>query len=295
MTTVKFVIAAVLLIGICYSSYAQTTAPIAEYFDHEWKTVTDPAKASYYRTIEQNDRGFLVRDYYISGKLQMEAECTMVSPELMTEGKRVLYYENGKVNETGEYHFNERIGIHKWYYENGQPKKEISYKDKEPRYLHYWSETGQDALADGKADIIESSDDEYDHYQRIHDFLVTGHYSIERSSGDTLYTVIEHAPEYPGGYEQLAIDIGDNMTYPKSARKRHVTGIVYVTFVVGKDGVARELEVKRGIDPECDAEALRAVSKLKTWKPGVQKKDMSGQAFKPVAVKMVVPIKFGRN
>jgi TonB family protein len=287
-----FAISTTLIIGVC-SSHAQTTAPITEYFDSDWKTVIDPAKASYYRTIEQNDRGFLVRDYYVSGKIQMEAECMEISPDLVVEGKRALYYENGKLKETGQYHLNDKIGVHKWYYENGQPRKEVSYEGEDVRYLHYWSEAGQDELADGRAEIAESFDDKYYHYSSIRNFLATNRYMIKRSTGDTLYTVVEMQPEYPGGYQQMAFDIKENMTYPKSARKRHITGTVYVAFVVGKDGVVREPEVLRGIDPECDAEALRAISQLNTWKPGMQRKDIPGEKFEPVSVKFVVPIKFG--
>lgn len=283
-----------LLLGliIIFSCNAQSTAPISEYFDKDWKTITDPSKASYYRTIEQNNRGFLVRDYYISGKIQMVAECEQVSPELYREGNRVLYYENGNIKEEGQYHLNDRIGLHKWYYENGKPKKEVLYEGEKARYNHYWSETGEDALADGEGEIKDNSNGDYDLYQSIRNFVVVDTYNIRRSRGDTLYMVVEHPPEYPGGYEQMITDIKSNMVYPKSARKGHVTGTVYVGFVVGKDGVARDHEVIRGIHSECDAAALQAVTKLKNWKPGMQKTKAPGSRLKAVSVRFVVPIKF---
>jgi periplasmic protein TonB len=89
-----------------------------------------------------------------------------------------------------------------------------------------------------------------------------------------------------------AMDIKSNLAYPKSARKARITGTVYVGFVIGKDGVARDLEVMRGVSPECDAAALHAVSKLNKWKPGMQKKDIPGYPLKPVSVRFVLPIKF---
>jgi hypothetical protein len=198
----KFYFSVLLVTAVLSRVHAQSTPPITEYFDKNWETTTDPATASYYRTVEQNDRGFLVRDYYISGKMQMEAECMEANP-LHREGRSILYYENGNVEQEGRYHFNDKVGLHKWYYENGKPKKEVLYDGKKIRYNHYWSEAGDDELADGEGVFVESSNDKYDHYQSIRDFLVVDAYSIKRGTGDTLYMVVESMPEYPGGYGQI--------------------------------------------------------------------------------------------
>ena len=44
--------------------------------------------------------------------------------------------------------------------------------------------------------------------------------------------------------------------------------MVYVQFIVEKDANVRECKVLRGIEPECDAEAMSAVSSLKGWLAG---------------------------
>ncbi|MGC3948160.1 MAG: energy transducer TonB [Chryseolinea sp.] len=55
--------------------------------------------------------------------------------------------------------------------------------------------------------------------------------------------------------------------------------------MVGKSGEILEVTVIKGIHASCDAEALRVVSLMKDWSPGMQ-------AGAPVKVRMVLPIKF---
>ncbi|WP_457071002.1 TonB family protein [Hymenobacter sp. UYAg731] len=60
---------------------------------------------------------------------------------------------------------------------------------------------------------------------------------------------------------------------------------MFVTFIVGKDGLVREVALLKGIQPLFDAEALRVVRALTGFTPGRQ----NGEA---VAVTMNVPITF---
>jgi TonB family protein len=290
---VKLLLSFLTTVAVCAATFAQTEAPISEYFDKDGNTITDPAKAAYYRTIEQNDKGFVVRDYFVSGKLRMIAECSEVTPKLVKEGKSVMYYENGNVKDECVYRDNKVTGLRKTYYENGKPRLETSGDGDGLRYLHYWNENGEDELVDGKGLIIEPGRKEFDVYKVIEDFEVIDSYSINRTTRDTVYAVVEKQPEYSGGYAQLIKDIQKNMYYPKNARKKGIVGTVFIEFIVNKDGSVSDLGVLQGIDPECDEAALKAVSKLSNWKPGMQKlSDRRGAESKPVAVRFVLPVKF---
>ncbi|MGI4741568.1 MAG: TonB family protein [Janthinobacterium lividum] len=70
-------------------------------------------------------------------------------------------------------------------------------------------------------------------------------------------------------------------------RPAHVPagGDVYVQFVVGPQGNITSTRIVRGLNPACDAEALRAVAALPRWQPGYQ----YGQ---PTAVRFTVPVSF---
>ena len=87
---------------------------------------------------------------------------------------------------------------------------------------------------------------------------------------DTIYRVTEVMPEYPGGPNEMMKYLQENIKYPQSAKDNKIEGRVFVTFVVEKDGSISNAAVLRGIDKECDAEALRVVSSMPKWNPGQQ-------------------------
>jgi TonB family protein len=80
----------------------------------------------------------------------------------------------------------------------------------------------------------------------------------------------EVTPEFPGGESALRAFIKNNMVYPVEAIKDSLQGKVYVTFIVTKTGKIENAEIARGIHPVLDKEAIRVVSLMPDWKPGVQ-------------------------
>lgn len=88
---------------------------------------------------------------------------------------------------------------------------------------------------------------------------------------DSIHRVAEVMPQYPGGPNEMMKYISDNIKYPQSAKDNKIEGRVYVSFVVEKDGSITNAAVMRGIDKECDAEALRVVASMPKWTPGQHK------------------------
>lgn len=112
-------------------------------------------------------------------------------------------------------------------------------------------------------------------------------YGTEKSANldEQVFVIVEDMPEFPGGELALRKHIAQNVKYPSLAAENGIQGKVYVTFVVGSDGEVNSAKIARGVDPLLDAEALRVVTGLPTWKPGMQK-------GKAVAVTYTVPINF---
>lgn len=102
---------------------------------------------------------------------------------------------------------------------------------------------------------------------------------------DTIYKVVEQLPEYPGGTAKMLTFISENIKYPQSAMEKGIEGKCYIQFVIDVDGSITNVELLRGFDEECDAEALRVVNLMPKWKPG--KKD-----GKPVRVNYLIPVAF---
>ncbi|MDX2002935.1 MAG: energy transducer TonB [Chitinophagales bacterium] len=119
--------------------------------------------------------------------------------------------------------------------------------------------------------------------------LVKDGYSVYQKADDgpnhQIYTFAEQMPEYPGGITAILKYIAEHTIYPEVARENDITGTVYVKFVVTREGNVRNVVLVKAIDPYLDQEAVRVVSSLSGFRPGMQ----SG---KPVEVFYTIPIKF---
>lgn len=115
--------------------------------------------------------------------------------------------------------------------------------------------------------------------------------SVLSDGNDTLskkedYEQLKTYPEFPGGTEALMGYMKSNIKYPEDAKKDKIQGKVFVSFLVDKQGRITKVELKRGVSPSLDQEALRVVTAMPAWKPGISKEG------KPMNVMMVLPIQF---
>lgn len=127
----------------------------------------------------------------------------------------------------------------------------------------------QDVEADAKTEIVEQPLEE------------------EPAEPD-FFTIVEDMPAFPGGDAALLKFIAENVKYPPIAKENGITGVVYVSYIVDRDGSVKEVKVVRGADPFLDKEAARVVKTLKGYKPGKQR-------GKPVPVQFTIPIRFVLN
>ena len=102
---------------------------------------------------------------------------------------------------------------------------------------------------------------------------------------DVIVDVAEIMPEFPGGTAALMKYLGTNIKYPTISQEMGSAGRVIVQFVVDKDGSISNPEVVRGVDAYLDKEAIRVISSMPKWRPGVQN-------GKKVRVKYTVPVVF---
>lgn len=95
-----------------------------------------------------------------------------------------------------------------------------------------------------------------------------------------IFVVVEQMPEIIGGVQSLY----DVLEYPELARRAGIEGQVIVQCVIEPDGTPSNLSVVKSANQILDAEALRAVGRLR-FKPGMQR-------GKPVRVKFALPVRF---
>lgn len=104
--------------------------------------------------------------------------------------------------------------------------------------------------------------------------------SAVSEDGDELFLFIEHEPDFPGGLDSLYSFLNHNIHYPEKAIERGIEGMVYVQFIVEKDGSLTHAQIVRDIvygseeadslsaELGCGAVVLRVINMMPKWKPG---------------------------
>ncbi|WP_413666852.1 energy transducer TonB [Mucilaginibacter sp. Mucisp86] len=104
---------------------------------------------------------------------------------------------------------------------------------------------------------------------------------------DGVHTIdgLEVMPEPIGGAAAWAKFLQKNLRFPGAAQDAGVSGRVFMSFIIEKDGSLSNIKVDRGAGYGFDEEATRVLKLAKAWKPGVQ----NGQN---VRVRYSIPISF---
>lgn len=108
---------------------------------------------------------------------------------------------------------------------------------------------------------------------------------IGNSQDDQIYDVADKMPRPIGGQDGWEEYLAENLNYPSAALKSKIEGVVYVVFILEKDGRTSNVEVNRGIGAGCDEEAKRLVEGSPKWIPGKNNGEL-------VRVRLRLPIRF---
>ncbi|MFI3267659.1 MAG: TonB family protein [Rikenellaceae bacterium] len=84
----------------------------------------------------------------------------------------------------------------------------------------------------------------------------------------------ETMPKFDGGgTEKFSAWVAKNVKYPAIAEENNITGKVYVSFVVSRDGTVKDVKVLNAanVDKSLSDEAVRVISKSPKWTPGEQR------------------------
>lgn len=104
---------------------------------------------------------------------------------------------------------------------------------------------------------------------------------------DIIFSFVEEDAQPVGGisafYEYVSSKLKDN--YPGAAERMGIEGVVYVQFVIEKDGSITDVQAVKRIGGGCDELAVAVVANSPNWNPGKQR----GQV---VRSRKVVPIRF---
>lgn len=95
----------------------------------------------------------------------------------------------------------------------------------------------------------------------------------------------EIMPSFVGGEKARLNYLQKEVKYPKDAKIRGISDVVFVSFVIEKDGSISRVTAENNPGGGLAQEAVRVVKNMPIWNPGKQ-------ANLPVAVKLTMPISF---
>ncbi|MDR1407775.1 MAG: TonB family protein [Tannerella sp.] len=134
-----------------------------------------------------------------------------------------------------------------------------------------------------QVDLLSSEDNQRE--AQVQTYVPPAQVEEEEEDTETIFQVVEKAPEFPGGQAAMLSFISKALRYPVVAQENGIHGRVTCAFVVNRDGSIVDIEVLRGVDPSLDKEAMRVISTMPKWRPGEQR-------GKPVRVKFTLPVHF---
>lgn len=95
--------------------------------------------------------------------------------------------------------------------------------------------------------------------------------STKVSPSDEIVKNPDKFAEFPEGEAAMKRFISENINYPEKAMERGEEGKVFIQFVVEKDGTITDIKVLKSVSPSLDKEAIRLVSTMPKWTPGIYK------------------------
>ena len=109
--------------------------------------------------------------------------------------------------------------------------------------------------------------------------------ATEATAGPQVYNFSEELPTFPGGDGAYSEYMRKNAHFPEEALAKHISGMVFVSFVIDEQGRVVNAEITKGIGYGLDEEALRLIRLMPWWNPG----KIGGKA---VRVSRVLPVPF---
>ncbi|WP_299706243.1 energy transducer TonB [uncultured Pontibacter sp.] len=265
-------VVALLLTG--HNAQAQYPEISTKYISENGKEVS-PDQAAYFIVSKKDSLGGGTRTKFQIGtnkKLSLTTYSSIDGGKYgygVQHGPSLEWYENGQLVTEANYLNNELSGKYTVWYESGKLQQTRKYRNGMPiDTLKAYHETGvlrrQEVYADGK--------------------MLSGKVYDEAGKELTFFPM-QVMPEFPGGEKRMLQWLATYVRYPKTTRKAKAQGVVFVVFVVDKEGNIGNPEVIKGFHADADAEALRVVKGMPTWKPGL----LEGE---PVPVRYTLPIRF---
>jgi TonB family protein len=115
-------------------------------------------------------------------------------------------------------------------------------------------------------------------------------YIAAKNDSADVYSEVAVKPEFPGGEINLMKFLAKNVTLSKTAYENKLSGTTIVKFIIDTEGSIHNVKVERAFlnCPDCDEEAVRAISRMPKWKPGKMASGEIINVYYTLPVKIIV-------
>jgi hypothetical protein len=103
---------------------------------------------------------------------------------------------------------------------------------------------------------------------------------------DSVYTIVDEMPEYPGGKIELGIFVRKNIPHAGTDDQGNAYVVLDIQFIINTEGKAIEAKLLNPQNKKLEKDVIEVVDKMPLWKPGKNK-------GKIVSVQCNLSIKFG--
>ncbi|MEN9910318.1 MAG: hypothetical protein RLZZ540_3477 [Bacteroidota bacterium] len=272
------------------------------YLDSLWQETTQ-GNHQYYRIIKDyysDLKEYKTYDYYKNDTLKTTATISGKNNGSYI-GEKTTYYTNGNKKNITNYIKGSPIGKTLNYYENGNLKEEGEYTNnyetpgKYYKLNQYWDENKNHLIIDGNG--IYSSDNNVDYIEtgkykdgykdgvfegknlKKHTSFIEKYENGKFISGirtfadntKSEYSEMEKKPLPKKGIQDFYNYIGKNFTKTKEAIQNKISGKLYLSFVIDKDGKIVEPRIVKPLGYGLEEEAIRVITNYENWIPGQQR------------------------
>ncbi len=279
-----------LLVSVAACSIANAQKAEVKYYD-EHKLLCDKAAAArYIATFTPAGDMWVVTEMTTDSTVVMEGMLTAPegNKEHLRNGRFVFYSDSGLKTREGNYIAGAKDGRWLFYYDRSNAvEAEIDYtRGAMTRCRRYTAEDGKLLQEQYYTSSRLDSSIAYAYYADgpvkrtiltisgvdspiVQCYGLSGADTPCVAVTDTLLspTASEKMPAAP--YDITAY-LSEHLHYPESAIKTHIQGNVIVRFVVNEDGSITDVQIEDGLSPELDAEAVKVVSAMPKWTPGMR-------------------------
>jgi TonB family protein len=277
--------------------------------------------ADYIRIVREPETGtdlYPVTEYYLNGKMKSIGLSGKIDPPKY-EGTYRALYENGTKKQVATYAGGRLSGAVYNYYPNGQlytcliytpppPGSNIpsytvkSVNDSTGKSLvtdgngpcafydgdDFKHITGRGNIKNGEYDGVWTGEDREQHLTYKETYaqgkLLSGE-STDEANVTVNYTKAFAEPEFKGGINSFYRYLSRNVHYPPNCQRMGIQGVVFLNFVIEKDGSLNGVKVINYVNEELGAEAVRVLKQSPLWVPGMRK-------GRKVSVVYTVPVSF---